>query len=169
MGALRRRWPLAIYENTSKIIWPIVRDRRRPSAMTSQETKKFVSCDHRRSSLTATCLKNLWEMSKSCFFLNKQGNNQLKFDRNHELTLNGATVVPWWEISKHIGCHLRRSPMYENFRAFAIGDKRRESSVTVCDEWELGLRNIARGGIFELSFRQPGQPACDHIEKFSSR
>ena len=38
---------LAIYENTSKIISPIVRDRRRPSAMTSQETKKFVSCDHR--------------------------------------------------------------------------------------------------------------------------
>ena len=85
MGALRRRRPLASYENTSKIISPIVRDRRRPSAMTSQETKKFVSCDHRRSSPTATYLKNLWEMSKSCFFLNKQGNNQLKFDRNHEL------------------------------------------------------------------------------------
>jgi hypothetical protein len=50
--------------------------------------------------------------------------------------------VPWWEISKHIGCNLRRLQMYENFRAFAsasIGDKRRRSSVTVCDEWELGL------------------------------
>jgi hypothetical protein len=90
-------------------------------------------------------LKNLWEMSKSCFFLNKQINNQLKFDRNHELYVKRGQFVPWRKISKHIGCHLRRSPMYENFqrlvhsRLATIGDKRRRSSVTVCDEWELGF------------------------------
>jgi hypothetical protein len=113
--------------------------------MTSQETKKFVSCDHRRSSPTATCLKNLWEMSKSCFFLNKQGNNQLKFDRNHELYVERGHFVPWWEISKHIISAVicddhRCMRTFVHSRSASIGDKRRRSSVTVCDEWELGFR-----------------------------
>ena len=37
-----------VYENASRIMSPIVRDRHRLSAMPSQETKMFVSCDHRR-------------------------------------------------------------------------------------------------------------------------
>ena len=128
MGALRRRPPLAIYENTSKIISPIVRDRRRPSVMTSQETKKFVRRSSSPLPIIAGCHlleKSMRNEYKSCFFLNKQGNNQLKFDRNHELYVERGHFVPWWDISKHIGCHLQRSPMYENFRAFAIGEHRR--------------------------------------------
>jgi hypothetical protein len=41
-------------------------------------------------------------------------------------TLNGAILCLGGKFRNTcIGCHLRRSPMYENFRAFAIGEHRR--------------------------------------------
>jgi hypothetical protein len=93
-----------------------------------------------RSSPTATCLKNLWEMSKSCFFLNKQRNNQLKFDRNHELYVKRGHFVPWRKISKHIGCHLRRSPMYENFQRLSCIRDWRLSAISVADRrWQFAM------------------------------
>jgi hypothetical protein len=118
MRALRRRRPLAIYENTSKIISPIVCDRRWPSAMTSQETKKFVSCDHRR-------LPPAWKIYekwvKVVFSSTSKEIINWSLTEIMNFTLNGAMN----------GAILCLGALVGNFETHRL------SSATITDVWEL--------------------------------